>query len=659
MCCIKRFIFNLFCSKTKKEITYQMSNKAKIQERLININSEALNRLSKEQEDFILHSIDESCFLKACPGSGKTEVVGIKAAYEIANWKDSFAGIAVLSFTKNAAKEIADRVTVYDGINATKHPHYIGTIDSWLHNYIFHPFGHKVVSFQGRNEDKSFILVDGAEKHDFLHSYQTEHYSQQDKPDPIQVNKYYFNFKEDIESIKYNFNEFDKLKKENLKIKKHAFLKAGISTYQDAEFICYKVLKENNCILENLANRFPVIIVDECQDLSYSQLAIFHLLLKKDVKLFFIGDLNQAIYEFRKVYTENIEAFVLSNNIVSKELTQNYRSNQQIVNICQKLQHKLSNISIPSIKGNEKHALVECAIVWIYDNIEELPSKFINFIEQSNIKIKEKQAENGISEENLSCFINVQNSAILGRSHSLLSKIRPNTDNQLCKIGLFANALNCWNTDNRIGKDMQNALQQLGKSICILAYDGKGNYNHQYCPEGLNQIHWRLFLYEMLEESSKILYPFGEKTWSTWVSQLKSFLEGKWIDLPIEGHEWKSQNGKSVKDKIKSPTGEANNKVIETLKTKVSSNSNAIRLTTIHDIKGETLDAVLLISAKDKKSEGGYFEHWTDISEKNKKEYIRFAYVASSRPKHLLIWAIPKGKDFTELLNLGFKHDEK
>lgn len=38
--------------------------------------------LSEEQLDFILHPIDKACFLKACPGSGKTEVVGIKAAYE-------------------------------------------------------------------------------------------------------------------------------------------------------------------------------------------------------------------------------------------------------------------------------------------------------------------------------------------------------------------------------------------------------------------------------------------------------------------------------------------------------------------------------------------------------------------------------------------------
>ena len=85
--------------------------------------------------------------------------------------------------------------------------------------------------------------------------------------------------------------------------------------------------------------------------------------------------------------------------------------------------------------------------------------------------------------------------------------------------------------------------------------------------------------------------------------------------------------------------------------------SEEIRMTTFHDVKGETLDAVLIISSKDKKSKGGHYEHW--ISESNdEKEYVRFAYVASSRPKHLLIWAIPKKENnpfINKIKDLGFE----
>ena len=131
------------------------------------------HKLTQEQADFILHPLDCPCYLNACPGSGKTEVVGIKAAYEIADWQDNFSGMAVLSFTKNAAKEISDRVKKYGGASATKHPHYIGTIDAWLHGYILQPFGHKIAGFIGRNSDKTFKVYNNDERLDFLSSYKT------------------------------------------------------------------------------------------------------------------------------------------------------------------------------------------------------------------------------------------------------------------------------------------------------------------------------------------------------------------------------------------------------------------------------------------------------------------------------------------------------
>ncbi len=55
--------------------------------KLVNQRINSLDRnLSEEQLDFILHTSNQDCYLKACPGSGKTEVVGIKAAYEICTW---------------------------------------------------------------------------------------------------------------------------------------------------------------------------------------------------------------------------------------------------------------------------------------------------------------------------------------------------------------------------------------------------------------------------------------------------------------------------------------------------------------------------------------------------------------------------------------------
>ena len=72
-------------------------------------------------------------------------------------------------------------------------------------------------------------------------------------------------------------------------------------------------------------------------------------------------------------------------------------------------------------------------------------------------------------------------------------------------------------------------------------------------------------------------------------------------------------------------------------------------------MKGETLDAILLVSALSR--QGTQDGHWTQWLEDLKAEAARLAYVASSRPRHLLAWAIPKPiaeQEGETIRNLGF-----
>lgn len=598
-----------------------MNTKDKIKQRLPNVDSEDIDELSNEQADFIVHPLEQSCFLSACPGSGKTQVVGIKTAYEITDWKKKYSGIAVLSFTKRAAKEIADRVTKYDGINAAKHPHFIGTIDSWLHSYILHPYGHTVKGFTGREGDKSYFLVDNTERGEryaYLSSFETEHHTDDKKPNPIQVNNFYFTFEGKPEHLKMDFLNFSPQKVNNLTINKSNFLKAGLCTYQDAEYLCYQVLKQNDNFLQSLSKRFSAIIIDECQDLSQSQIRLFHLLKEKGTHIHFIGDVNQAIYDFRKVYVDKLLAFIEHQNIEKKFLSDNYRSNQKIVDVCGRIIEKLSNEGMltNTIIGKKELIHEDCILLWKYDNdIQDLPTKFISLLTERGIEVSK--------------------SVVIGRSHSLLNKIRPDTNSGFNKIELFANALSCWNIPNRTGKDMQNALQQMGKSISNLAYKGKGNSQQQYCPEKISPIDWRMILFDLIKTATEYeIHNFEEKTWSEWAGEVKNFLENYYNKLPKGKEEWHS-----VKSKIR---GSTTDKIVSKVKNNSSDDSAKIRVSTIHGVKGETFDAVLLVSAKDKKSKGGHVEQWIGLVEEAKDEHIRFAYVASSRPKHLLVWAIPQ-----------------
>ena len=79
-----------------------------------------------------------------------------------------------------------------------------------------------------------------------------------------------------------------------------------------------------------------------------------------------------------------------------------------------------------------------------------------------------------------------------------------------------------------------------------------------------------------------------------------------------------------------------------------------LRFATIHEVKGETHDATVVVSSL---QAGVHMSNWKDWLADPASEAARFAYVASSRPKHLLIWAVKKlKKDESKILSsLGFE----
>lgn len=427
---------------------------------------------------------------------------------------------------------------------------------------------------------------------------------------------------------------------------KKKFLKAGFATYSDAEFVCYYLLKANAKLLSLLVKRFPILYIDECQDLSKNQLEILQLLANQGIKLHFIGDNNQSIYEFKKVNVDAIQAFISNNGMKELHLTRNFRSNQNIVNVAMKLEQLTTVNTVKQVVGHESHLFKDCCILVEYDpkTPENIPQDFINIINEINLSITDKERH-----------ILIDKSVIVARSHNILSLFKNSPTSRLTKIELFANALSCWNNNPRSGLDMQHALQQLGKSISMLAYNGEGNHQNQYCPETYSHIEWRAFLYILINEAcvpANKLYPFEDYEWSAWAANLKIFLCAKWGILLGTCNTWES-----AKTKIAAPKGAAKKKVAESIKAVAATHKEKIRMTTFHDVKGETMHATMVVSSKDKTSKGGHFEHWLGVGTEQ-SEYVRFAYVASSRPKHLLIWAIPKlnkNKHIKTIEDLGFK----
>ena len=76
-----------------------------------------------------------------------------------------------------------------------------------------------------------------------------------------------------------------------------------------------------------------------------------------------------------------------------------------------------------------------------------------------------------------------------------------------------------------------------------------------------------------------------------------------------------------------------------------------LRVETIHSVKGDTFDAVLLLSSPDGRGKTGFWESWLNSED----ESGRIGYVASTRPRYLLCWGVKRLTDVQrrELEKLG------
>jgi len=646
----------------------------------ISVQDENIERLTQEQLEFITHDINVPCYLEACPGSGKTEVVGIKAAFELIDWKANFSGIAIVSFTNNASSEIEKRAKYYAGTNATSHPHFIGTLDSFFYKYILCPFFYGHVGFIGKNGDCSpRSIIDERSEAEFLNNikYQTKTWyaipNPSNKADadpyigrPISANRYYFDV------VKNEFIVLPPIKNARISstlseilnrpeqqtylkplldswltkekiidgfwVSKKAFWRDGFLTFRDCELIILRIIHNKPNIRKNIIKRFPNILIDECQDLSPMQLIILNYLVKDGLKVFFIGDLNQSIYKFREVDPQLITNFISEYKLVNLRLSNNFRSNQKIVDV-------FCKVFPNTIVGNEKQLLKNCLLLIEYDEneIPQLIKRYQEIIVEAN---KEANKE----------IIKVSQSSIIIRGSTLLNRFRPFKTNSQNPLTILAIALQLWNSEHKNAEIMGSTISLFGYFLSKSFYKNEGNIRNQYCPVSVSNAKWRVSLSNLLTAISKELYPFQDEkgnklTFSKWAVLVRNYLSILISKLPVESY----INASDVTVQVERGFGSI---LVSDNVSQYKSGSN-IRTTTIHDVKGETLDSVMVVSSLDKKSKGGHWEDWfnpTPISS-DEHEHKRYGYVALSRPKHLLVIATPKLKqnERSSFESKGFK----
>lgn len=578
---------------------------------------------SDNQKDYINAPLDQNVYLRACPGAGKTEVIAAKVASEARRWAYFPSGMAVLSFSRCATAELNDRISKARRGNTNTYPHFVGTVDSFILGHLVSPLAHLLTGYAGKDGDYSLKVV-GSESLSFYRAkYAIENqriFANRFDWDAAE-GKYLFWHLSAAMMRKLNSVVLQGWQIKDLREAKSRFNAAGFATYRDVERLAIDILNDARfeARIRLLVSRFPSMIIDECQDLSAEQITIFTRLADLGVRFHLVGDLDQAIYGFRNCFPEAVAKFIEHLGCTEMPLVENFRSGQLIVNLNGKL------VGAGETKGKANYSATTCYLMEYMDCPSEV-------LEHFDVLAKGHK-----------------DAVIVARGHSTLGRLIER-DDEPGPAQLLATAIAAFG--NAAPGMLHEALKIFSRYLAENCMECETlGVDKFYRPIEISSAEvWHQFLADCLFALTE--HGLGKQNgiWQQWCKLLRGVLP--MLDVGSDREESCQRILESFKaKKHPAPAGLG----AEPVSTGASSRKarRALRLATIHEVKGETHDLTMLVSTG-RKGEGS---HWSEWLNDPRSEAARFAYVASSRPRHILIWAVKalKAAEKKKFIELGFQ----
>lgn len=250
---------------------------------------------TEEQQQVIEHA--GSAFIAACPGAGKTRVM-VERARKLLGGKPTGCGIAFLSFTIAAVSELEGRLRQEGLVETPAFPHFIGTFDAFLWQFLIAPFGVDGCAARPRLiPDKDGWPIQPFPAAQALPLECFDRVTGNAIPAMIQRH-----------GFRGRINAHETAAR-NIRAR---FLERGELDFADARSVALARLRGPVCgavLGSALAARFRELIVDEAQDCNPIDLEIINWFREAGVPVKVICDPNQAIYGFRGGVTRELGRF--------------------------------------------------------------------------------------------------------------------------------------------------------------------------------------------------------------------------------------------------------------------------------------------------------------------------------------------------------------
>lgn len=323
------------------------------------------NELNPEQRQ-VVDAIDGPLLVLAGPGTGKTQLLSVRAANIIKQKKAFPENILILTYTNAAAKTMKERLAKIIGIKGYD-----------VRTETFHSFANSIIldSEEAANYIQDRIRITDIEKVKAI-EYILDHskgipeirpfrapyfyvdeiqrrisdlkregispeeflrYAERLKPDGIYVEEKHI---PRIKSMAVVYDQYERLKEGG---NKDIFDERGRYDYDDMIMLATNALSGEKLLKKKYEEQFKYLMVDEFQDTNGAQLKLLFSLIKAgSSNLCCVGDDDQSIYRFQGASIANFKE--LKNrfkDLKTVYLKSNYRSANEIIELSQNLINEL------------------------------------------------------------------------------------------------------------------------------------------------------------------------------------------------------------------------------------------------------------------------------------------------------------------------------
>ncbi len=282
--------------------------------------------MTEELNSQQLEAVDKSnvpVLVLSGAGSGKTKTLTHRIAKLIKLGTNPEAILAV-TFTNKAANEMKERI---EGLSESTEGIWMGTFHS-ICVKILKAHGHKI------GLHRSFVIADSSDSKRLI-SKITKTLGINHKPQDInrRISQYKTNLLVPDEVSMVAKTDLDRDATLVYEKYQEALEKSRMLDFDDLIMKTVQLLKTNKETRDYYHDKFKHVLIDEYQDINYSQSELVKSIKGNDCSLFAVGDDAQSIFQFRGADVGQILKFDKDfHGAETIKLEQNYRCTQNILN---------------------------------------------------------------------------------------------------------------------------------------------------------------------------------------------------------------------------------------------------------------------------------------------------------------------------------------